>query len=78
MENNVTFNDLVKELTATGLHFRCTDKDWEIYLPHSPAIAVQNVIRVCRNYVMVNWHVVFPEATKNNPQPEIHIYWETQ
>lgn len=68
------FEDFKKSLK--GIEYK-SGKDWEIFLPYSARHDdVKKVIEICRNHLMVNWHLNIPEPTPEIPEPEIKMWWE--
>jgi len=69
----MNFNDFQKKLK--GIKYR-TEKEWEIFLPFSTSTeTVQKIIAICRNDMLINWHLKIPEVTEEIPSPELRMYW---
>jgi len=70
----MNFKDFRKQLK--GIKYK-SDKDWELFLPfNTKAETIQKIITVCRENLIVDWHIVFGEVTKQIPEPETRMYWD--
>ena len=70
----MSFNDFKKELK--DIKYR-SEKDWEIFLPfNTKREKIQFIIDKCREYLLIDWHIIYTEVTEKIPEPEIFMWWE--
>jgi len=73
-DTTLKFNEFKKLLK--GIKFKVV-KEWNITLPHhTPRETIQNILDLCRENMLLDWHVIYPEPTGKDPEPEIKIYWD--
>jgi hypothetical protein len=69
----MNFNDFQKKLK--NIRYR-TEKEWEIFLPFSTSTeTIQKIITICRNDMLINWHLKILDSTEEIPEPELKMYW---
>ena len=70
----MTFAEFKKELS--GIKYS-SKKDWQIFLPFdTKRETLQKILDICKEHLMVDWHVVYGNETVENPSPEIKIFWD--
>ena len=68
------FADFQKKLK--GVRFRVVDA-WSFGLPFgTDREKIQIIIDICRDNLIVDWHIVYVQPTEAVPEPEISIYWD--
>lgn len=77
MENKlITFEEFLKLLTRNSIRFTVSS-DWSLLLPNSTRQStVQKLIGLCREHLLVTWHIVYPEPTEEFTEPDIQVWWE--
>jgi len=50
--------------------------DWVIELPFDSDY--HPVIKIARENMLVDWHVLIGEPTNDNPKPPIKMFWEKE
>lgn len=51
--------------------------DWDISLSYdAKPERVQKLIDICREHLILDWHVIHGEVTEEIPEPDIRIYWD--
>jgi hypothetical protein len=70
----VNFKEFEKELK--GIRYRSI-ADWEILMPfNTKPEMLQRVIQKCRDFLLIDWHVIISDPTEENPEPELRMYWD--
>lgn len=76
---SVSFSALKKEINAElkGIGVKST-QEWEIFLPGKKVDqqVIDKIIKICRNHMIIDWHIYFGEETEECPNPEVRITWD--
>ena len=68
------FKEFEKHLK--GIPYTASD-EWTIDLPHgTKQEVIQKVIDICKDLLIIDWHIIYPEPTEFCPEPRITIYWD--
>ena len=68
----MTFKEFEKHLK--GIKYTANGA-WDISLPYESK-DVQKLIDICREHLIVDWHITYPEPTEDVPNPTIFFYWD--
>ena len=69
------WEQLLKALKERSIKFKST-KEWELYLPYNVTNDhIWGIMAVCRELLTPNWHIIFPEPTDKNKEPDVHVWW---
>ena len=71
----MTFEDLKIEFKKNGIIFK-SKKDWEIFIPFLCGDDIRNIIMICRENLIIDWHIIFGEITDECQEPDVKIYWD--
>lgn len=59
-----------------GIKYRVI-QEWDIALPfNTDQETIQKILDICREHLLVDWHVVYPDPTELTPEPETNMYWD--
>ena len=80
LDNNEVMEKIFEFIKEWNLKIdikKISKKDWEIFLPFEFSHEnLQLVLKLCRKYMLIDWHVVFPAPTDKQPKPKMRIYWD--
>lgn len=70
----MSFKEFEKHLK--GIKYKVKG-DWDIRLKHgTKPETIQKIIDVCKEHLVIDWHIIYPEETEKELEPDIEVYWD--